>query len=435
MNRSTSLHGGLPVPLMFIAALAVSLVPALTLWVRGSANQLLFLLLLLALAASAWRGRLAPQDRFVPVVRRWWPIWAALAGQFIAACISTVVVGLRDPRIFDDPSVLDTPLRLALFGPLLWLMLNLPPRWLRQIQWGCVAGALICAGILHHEIGLSADGRPNQILFSNLLPFSNVTLLLGVFSLMTIGWSDPATRRGKAGIALKLLGGAAGLYVAYASGTRGGWLALGAFAAVFFFLMSGSVWRKLLAMAALACALLAVYHASDLVNQRVDEAYSELRDYRNGRDLDSSVGNRLQLWSAALEVFEDHPLVGVSRQDYRRTMREAAAEGLITRHAAEFRHSHNEFLFNLATLGILGGLAIAAAWLVPAFFFARAARRGDRDGKVAGTMGLLLAIGFLVFGMTEVMFAMSMVAAFYTVMTAALMAIVLRDSPDGPRAA
>ena len=426
MSRSMPQHGGLPVPLLFLSALAVSLVPALALWVRGSANQLLFLLLLFALIGTVWRGHLAPQDRFIPVVRRYWPIWAALAAQFLAACLSTVVVGLRDARVFDDPSVLDTPLRMALFGPLLWLLLNVPPRWLKQLQWGCVAGALIGAGILHHQIGLSPDGRPGQILFSNLLPFSNITLLLGLFSLLTLGWSDRATGWGRIGIALKLLGGAAGLYVAYASGTRGGWLALGAFALVFFFLMPGRVWRKLLGMAALACAVLAVYHASDLVNQRVDEAYTEIQEYRKG--------NRLQLWSAALEVFETHPLVGVSRQDYRRTMREAAKQGLITKHAAEFRHSHNEFLFNLATLGILGGLAIAAAWLVPAFFFARATRRGGRDERIAGTMGLLLTIGFLVFGMTEVMFAMSMVAAFYTLMIAALMAIVIRAGRDAPAA-
>lgn len=434
MSRSLPQHGGLPVPLLFLSALAVSLVPALALWMRGSANQLLFLLLLFAVIGTAWRSRLAPRDRFVPVVRRYWPVWAALAAQFLAACVSTIVVGLRDARVFNDPSVLDTPLRMALFGPLLWLLLNVPSRWLRQIQWGCVAGALIGAGILHHQIGLSPEGRPAQILFSNLLPFSNITLLLGLFSLLTLGWSDRATTWGRIGIALKLLGGAAGLYVAYASGTRGGWLALGAFALVFFFLMSGSVWRKLLSMAALACAVLAVYHASDLVNQRVDEAYTEIQEYRKGQALDSSVGNRLQLWSAALEVFEAHPLVGVSRQDYRRTMREAAEQGLITKHAAEFRHSHNEFLFNLATLGILGGLAIAAAWLVPAFFFARATRRGGRDERIAGTMGLLLTIGFLVFGMTEVMFAMSMVAAFYTLMIAALMAIVIRAGRHEPAA-
>jgi hypothetical protein len=105
MSRSLPQHGGLPVPLLFLSALAVSLVPALALWMRGSANQLLFLLLLFALIGTVWRGHLAPQDRFIPVVRRYWPIWAALAAQFLAACLSTVVVGLRDARVLDQLSV------------------------------------------------------------------------------------------------------------------------------------------------------------------------------------------------------------------------------------------------------------------------------------------------------------------------------------------
>lgn len=434
MMRPPTPPGSLPLPLAALAASAVCLTPALALWVRGSANRLLFLLLVLSLLATVWRNRLAPQDRFTAVMRRDWPLWAALSGQFIAASLSTVAAGLDDPRVFGNLSVLDTPLRMALFGPLYWLLLTVPPRYLRQLQWGCVAGALIGAGVLHHEIALSSDGRPAQILFSNLLPFSNITLLLGLWALLSLGWSDRGTLWGRIGIALKLCAGAAGLYVAYASGTRGGWLALGAFALVFFFLMRVGIWRKALAMAALVCAVLAVYQSSDRVQQRVDDAYVEIQEYRQGRNLDSSVGNRLQLWSAAIEVFKTHPLTGVSRQEYRGAMQEAAQQGLITPKAAEYRHSHNEFFFNLATLGVLGGLAIAAAWLVPAFYFARAKRLGNRDARIAGTMGLLLAIGFMVFGMTEVMFAMSMVSAFYTVMTAALMAIVVRSSRESPAA-
>lgn len=427
MNRPHSAYDGLPAPLSFVAASAISLLPALTLSVRGSANRLLFLLLLLSMIAAFWRHRLAPEARFAHVMRQYWPVWAALAAQFVAATVSTLAVGWEQPRVFADLRVLDTPLRMALFGPLFWLLLAVPAGWLKQLQWGCTGGALIGAAILHHQFALSPGERPMQILFSNLLPFSNITLLLGMFSLLSIGWSDPATRRGRIAIALKLAGGGAGLYVAYASGTRGGWLALAVFAFVFFFLMRGRAWRKLLAMATLAAASAGAYLSSDFVAQRVDDAYKELQEYRQGKELDSSVGNRLQLWAAAVEVFKEHPFVGVSRQGYGQAMQDAARRGIITMRAAEYRHSHNELLFNLATLGTLGALAILAAWLVPAAYFARAARSPHRDERTAGTMGLLLATGFLVFGMTEVMFAMSMVASFYTLMTAALMAIVARQ--------
>ncbi|VCU71169.1 O-Antigen ligase [Pigmentiphaga humi] len=421
----------LPSALLWLAACAAALQPALALWVRGSANALMFLLVLLAIAATAWRGRLPPASRFGATVRQWWLLCAALALPFVAACLSTLAAGMRTPQVLQQLSVLDTPLRLALFAPVLWLLLQVPARWLRQFQWGCVAGALAAALILHRQIGLSEDGRPTQILFSNLLPFTNIALLLGLLSLLSIGWSRRAALAGKLAIALKLLGAAAGFYVSYASGARGSWVALMAVVPVLVCLAPVRLGAKVLAAVLLAGALAAVYYSSERVQQRIDEVRTEIVDYQAGRGLDSSVGNRLQLWGAAWRAFESHPLLGVSRQGYAAAMKEAAQAGVITQEASGFRHSHNEFMYNLATLGALGGLGMLAVYLAPAWVFLRAARRGTRAQRVAAAMGLVLAVGFLASGLTEVMFAMSLVAAFYGVMTALLVALAVR--PEQPR--
>ncbi|GHC98720.1 hypothetical protein GCM10007320_54680 [Pseudorhodoferax aquiterrae] len=411
----------LPGPLLGLAACATALLPASTLVLRGSANRLLFLLLVLALVGALWRWRRASAP--LPGGVRWWPICVGLALPLVAAGLSTLAVALREPQVLQDLKELDTPLRLALLAPILWLLRQVPARWLKLFEWGCVAGAVAAAVILTHRFAVSEEIRPNQILFTNLLPFSGIAMLLGLFSLISIGWSDPATRAGRAAVVAKMIGAIAGLYVLLLSGARGSWLALALLMPLLYWLAPLRSRTKLAGIGLLLATLVLAYHFSGHVRERIDSAYTEVIEYRAGHGLDSSVGNRLQLWTAAWVVFQSNPILGVSRQHYGQAMVEMARKGWITPTATGYRHSHNEFLFNLATLGIVGGVAILAVWLVPAWYFFKAMRHGAKDQRIAGLMGLLLALGFLGVGLTEVMFATSMVAAFYCVMTALLLAL------------
>ncbi|MGC7407301.1 polymerase, partial [Pandoraea pneumonica] len=59
--------------------------------------------------------------------------------------------------------------------------------------------------------------------FSNAIPFGNLSLLMALFALMSIGWTEDD---GWALIALRLLAGCAGLYASYLSQARGGWIAI-----------------------------------------------------------------------------------------------------------------------------------------------------------------------------------------------------------------
>jgi O-antigen ligase len=88
----------------------------------------------------------------------------------------------------------------------------------------------------------------------------------------------------------------------------------------------------------------------------------------------------------------------------------------------------------MATLGIPGLLAILALYLVPAAFFMRHLRERDRRTQAASAMGLALCCGFMVFGLTEVMFATTLVNAFYSLVMAVCFAyvIVRRDTTPAP---
>jgi len=101
-------------------------------------------------------------------------------------------------------------------------------------------------------------------------------------------------------------------------------------------------------------------------------------------------------------------------------------KGLVTREAATVEHAHNEFLYNGATLGVLGIGALLALYLVPAVYFLRAALCDDRVLRTTGAMGLTLCVGFVLFGLTEVMLIIAQTVVFYSVMVAVFTAHIHR---------
>ncbi|MCY1300212.1 hypothetical protein D9M68_708300 [compost metagenome] len=124
-------------------------------------------------------------------------------------------------------------------------------------------------------------------------------------------------------------------------------------------------------------------------------------------------------------MVQAHPWTGVGPDNYEQALQALAAQHVITPQAATMPHTHNDILHAAATLGIPGLLAVLALYLVPAAFFLRHLRNDDRDTQVASAMGLALCCGFMVFGLTEVMFSTTLVNAFYSLIMAVCFAYVV----------
>jgi len=69
---------------------------------------------------------------------------------------------------------------------------------------------------------------------------------------------------------------------------------------------------------------------------------------------------------------------------------------------------------------------LLALYLVPAAYFLRAALCDDRILRTTGAMGLTLCVGFMLFGLTEVMLIIAQTVVFYSVMVAAFTAHIHR---------
>jgi O-antigen ligase len=105
--------------------------------------------------------------------------------------------------------------------------------------------------------------------------------------------------------------------------------------------------------------------------------------------------------------------------------------GLLTQEAAGdgTPEIHSEILLHLVSLGVFGLASIVAIYMVPLVLFIRAAR-ADADAppgvRSAGLMGACFVISFLVFGLTIEIFNLKLIATFYSLTVAVLLAAAAR---------
>ena len=90
----------------------------------------------------------------------------------------------------------------------------------------------------------------------------------------------------------------------------------------------------------------------------------------------------------------------------------------------EFGEPHNDLFHALANYGLMGLLAFLLMYFVPTVMFAlRLRTRFTHEVRVAAAMGLAVCVGFMAFGLTEVMFRSMRMLSFYAVLVAWLLAL------------
>lgn len=191
------------------------------------------------------------------------------------------------------------------------------------------------------------------------------------------------------------------LYAAILSQARGAWLALPVCGAVLFYftVKYGRLKIKVvLPLLLLGVAVLAVSPARELLEGRVSEAVQEVEAFASGEKFDSSVGGRLAMWDIAVDVWQQHPVIGTGLGDFDQEIEQRQVQGIyesIAVHASV----HNIYLQALATTGTVGFLALCFALVIqPLRLFYRAPGEKPTPARLGGIM---LVLAYAVFGLTE----------------------------------
>jgi O-antigen ligase len=318
--------------------------------------------------------------------------------------------------------------RLLLAIPILLVLRKVDIKHLGIIQYAFPLGAI--GAFFAVKFYPLNQVRPWSIetYFLNHIHLGNLSLMLGALSVLSIHWmrKDPLWA-----ILLKCAGFIAGLYVSMLTGSRGGWVALPFILFIWFYFRSSSKpWLKIGLAASLALVIcIASYFAVHAIRSRIDLIYTDLLAFSSG-NLDTSIGIRLQLWKAALHLFWENPFFGIGADGFKPATQALAASGYITPSAGEFGGAevHNEILAHLVRFGIFGLISILLVYFVPFILFLKLANTSLHSKRTAAIMGLVLVVGFFIFGLTVEIFNLKMTIAFFSLTLAVLFAIASNKS-------
>jgi len=345
-------------------------------------------------------------------------VYLAAIGMPLAILIHDVVEHSFQIRSYDIPS------RLALIGLLTLGAISLSSRKIKSIRWAFMIGVLLATIKLAI---VTDDGavRMAVVDFISIIALSQLTLLLAIFAVFSIIWSER-----KNFLMTFVLGmtGLVGLYNIYISQTRGAWIAIPIFVLLLciVFFKNERKFKCISWAFVLIVALAGSFSTTTIVRHRVGQAISDLHQYADKENIDTSIGTRLQLWKASWILFSENPIIGVGVDKFKASLKDLAAREIITNDAATFPHSHNELLFNMATLGIFGLIGVVVTYFVPLYYFAKEMRHADREVVAAAAMGISLCLGYFIFGLVDVMFMWRICDIFYSMSIAIFLAFIIR---------
>jgi O-antigen ligase len=134
--------------------------------------------------------------------------------------------------------------------------------------------------------------------------------------------------------------------------------------------------------------------------------------------LQSSLGQRLQMWDVAWQMFKTAPLTGIGTAAYMDRAEQMVLAGKAPPITAIYDHPHNEFLDAMATRGLVGLAALLLLLGVPGWLFAQGLSSEDPVRMGASLAGLFVVVGFAMFGISETMLVHSITLGWYAIMTA-----------------
>ncbi|OIR19156.1 O-antigen ligase [mine drainage metagenome] len=385
--------------------------PGLMLAVQGGMNGVFLLTLLLALAV--WLIR--PSGVSAVVWQHEFTLYtASMFGMSAAIFISQTHLQAYTAHPYDAAS------RYWLGIPVFLLLSRLHPKIFATLQTGFPVAAIVGL-LMAQNLGVSYGNRTG-ISRLDLIHYGDFELILGVMSLFSIDWF------GRDGLPLRMLKGLgfiAGVSASFVSGTRGGWLAIPVFIAIFIYFKTARISWKMLVMTAFAgiIAIALAYFGSATFQQRTNELIHDVSVFNQG-SRDTSTGIRWQLYKAAAEIFSRHPVFGVGLEGFALEMNPMVEAGKITPLAAELGRGevHNDILSKAAGMGIFGLAAMLAIYFVPFGLFWRAAASASGQVRRSGILGITFVSGFFVFGLTVEFLNLTMSTAFYSFTVAVLLA-------------
>ncbi|GMQ87914.1 MAG: O-antigen ligase [Gammaproteobacteria bacterium] len=318
------------------------------------------------------------------------------------------------------------------FVALLLLRADIAPR---HFMLTAKISALLLFAAASYQFFVLHNPRPGGAI--SPLEFGHVALLLGYFSLIRLPLENNRQKW------FSLTAFSAGFLTTLISQVRIEWI--NAFFLIvtllFVWKRSGLLTKKIVwVVCSIVFSLLVFSVNTSIVHNKVGAALDQYQIFHDQQEWFSSVGQRLIMWKAGLEVAAKKPVFGWGIHRSQQAAVAELSDPKMKQIIGAHHHLHNEYINALAGKGVVGLLSLLALLFVPmAVFFTRST---NPDLLVYTASGILLCVSYAVFGMTYQAFGDDTMNIFFViVLSYSLISITgkpagerdTRSRPDYPR--
>lgn len=334
----------------------------------------------------------------------------AIWGFLVYVLVHVFLVAYHGDPVKDFGSVIP-----FLLSPLILVALLCNEPSSRHFWLGCAAGALVAFLIAVTQIYVFDAERAFG--FRNPILFGDTAIVLGTGALVGLFFCRSVFNSFNERIFLFTCG-LAGLFTSLLSGTKGGWLSL----IMIIVLLANAVARSMHILKRVSliagCFLVLVAVVSfvpklPVVDRLISAYHGTVEWIKTGNVTEGSASIRLEAFKAGLIVGVQSPIVGLGKQGEQVAFREAVDAGLIRKEMIEVNVVDNDFISAFSQHGLVGVFGIIAVHLGVFWTFWRYRTESDEAIKAITSMGVLLVLFYMEFGLTVSIFGTSIFRTMY----------------------
>ncbi|PVX42704.1 O-antigen ligase [Pasteurella langaaensis DSM 22999] len=342
---------------------------------------------------------------------------------FCYAILFYILVRLITFAFHDDRlRHIDTVNQLLLFLPAFFLLRQFTP------NLKVLFGAIPCSAIIAFLIAAY-----DRLYLGLPLPFGSMIHIQAGDMALSLGWLSfvlffyGLNKKEHFFTALCVFGTLAGLGASVLSTARGGWVSLPVVLIAIFWIFRQQVSKKFLmsvcvCIVALSTILFMIPQTQ--VSQRIAQAESDIVNYFQKNNPNTSIGARFEMWKGALMMTQERPLTGTGEAAFKQYFKKYADEGKIARSASIYAHAHNLYLDNLAKNGVFGLLSLLAIFFIPLYSFIKATGSASLETKTIAALGVTHILAVMMYGMSEAFFSLHTTQMFYFFLLLVLFAML-----------
>ena len=362
-------------------------------WLLGGTLLIHYLVVWLVRYSNEWVPGL------FAIIAVLWVAWFKLKVPLSIAEISLYLVMALLPLstlvrlLFDisfSPSAFDIQSRFIIVIPLTMLLVRYG--YSRNLL---LTGLIVAVGMACYfmvSLTLAGHVRPkvnmNQITSANFMAYLGFAVVV-FLSVKVFIWKQSKWWLLLAGTILIIA-----LVAVVLSNSRGAWLSLPFFVITFLWLFREYFSNRQLisiVLVALVGGLALVYTPGSPVLPRIERGLNEANRFLTTGEVKGSIDTRLNMWETSIAAFKLNPLFGLGEKGLQKFER----EGGVAKYREKYGHQHSDFFDILAKRGLVGLMFFYGFWVVFFWVFNKFTSPGYREA------GILLGVGYLVFGLTE----------------------------------